>query len=234
MVGSMKKFLLLIMLIFAGSIYAQQLSIHGGGSMLLGFKAPGPWGGLHLGLEIPRDDAISFYGRYTHLFARKTSEENAVGLKSIKFDSFGNPLLAEGDLFLPAATANYAMDYNILEGGTRYYIGNGFDYGWAAYGGSSIMLIFNSVKQKDPSDYNEEFYAVDETFANDRSGSIFSLGFGLAGGVKFSSGRAGTFYLDLGLAYMIFAQGSTDQVSAAQYNPLIFNFALGYRRDILW
>ena len=124
------------------------------------------------------------------------------------------------------------MDYNILEGGTRYYLGNGFDYGFAAYGGSCIMLIFNSVKGK-YDDFDENVYELDE-FSRYNS-TFFSLGFGLGGGVKYSTPRFGTFYFDLNLAYMIFAQSSKDQIPnqvGAMYNPLIFNFNIGWRKDL--
>ena len=232
MVRVMKNFLLIILLFAAGSTSAQQLSVHGGGSMLLGFRSPGPWGGVHIGLEIPRDDAISIYGRFTHQFRALDNERYPVYLDTKQYDQFGNWVLAPGDVMIPQPTGAMSMDYNILEGGTRYYLGNGFDYGWAAYGGSAIMLVFNSVKLKDIDEYNEEYYEVNDSYRPD--GSIFSLGFGLGGGVKFSSGRAGTFYFDLSLAYMIFGQGSSDYVGLDMYNPLIFNFNLGYRRDILW
>ena len=93
------------------------------------------------------------------------------------------------------------------------------------------MLVFNSEKVR-YNDFDQSKYDLD-TYSY-QNGNIFSLGFGLGGGVKFSSGRAGTFYFDLSLAYMIFGQASSDYVSGSMYNPLIFNFNLGYRRDILW
>lgn len=208
------------MLVVTGMVNAQQLSVHAGGSMLLGFTSPGPWGGIHIGLEVPRDDAISIYGRFTHHFrASGDSLGYTLGIPKNPAD----PYINVGSV----AT----MDYNILEGGTRYYIGNGFDYGWAAYGGSCIMLVFNSEKVR-YNDFDQSKYDLDTYSYSD--GNIFSLGFGLGGGVKFSSGRAGTFYFDLNLAYMIFGQASSDFVSGSMYNPLIFNFNLGYRRDILW
>ena len=215
----MKNILVIILIVLSGTLNAQ-VSVNGGASMLVGFANPGPWGGIHVGLEVPRDDAVSFYGRFTHHFRNSG-------------DSIGALLVPKTDVTLPWLTvgSSPSMDYNILEGGTRYYLGNGFDYGFAAYGGSCIMLVFNSVKAKYDG-FDETNYEVDQS--SRYNGSIFSLGFGLGGGVKYSSGRLGTFYFDLNIAYMIFAQGSNTGIYGGLYNPLIFNFNLGWRKDILW
>lgn len=216
----MKNYILLLV-VFISSIAGAQVSINGGASMLLGFSEPGPWGGIHIGVEVPRDDAVSIYGRFTHHF-RRTGD-------SIQQPIFANdPLLVPGVLTINSAPT---MDYNIIEGGTRYYLGNGFDYGFAAYGGSCIMLVFNSVKAKYDG-FDESLYYLDDTYRYE--GTIFSLGLGLGGGMKYSTARFGTYYFDLNLAYMIFAQGSNANIAADLYNPLIFNFNLGWRKDILW
>ncbi len=220
----MKNLVVLVVLFFAGMANAQ-ISVNGGASMLVGFSNPGPWGGVHVGLEVPRDDAVSIYGRFTHHFRR------TIG------DSIPAFIIAKDPLTVPfSQTVNSipSMNYNIIEGGTRYYLGNGFDYGFAAYGGSCIMLIFNSVKG-DYDTFDETLYELDE-FSRYKT-TFFSLGFGLGGGVKYSSGRFGTFYFDLNLAYMIFAQSSNENIPGSVgdiYNPLIFNFNLGWRKDILW
>lgn len=221
------KGLLLFITFLLGVFASGQISISAGGSMLKGFSPDSPYGGFHFGLEFPRDDAISIYGRFTHHFKQNASDS----LPSIVYakDAFSpNPTT-----FPSAITVNAlpSMNYNIIEGGTRYYLGNGFDYGWAGYGGSMVMLIFNKVKAE-YTPFDEALYEVDDSYRPE--GSIFSLGFGLGGGVKYSTAISGTFYFDLSLAYMIFAQGSTNNVYGELYNPLLFNFNLGYRKDILW
>ncbi len=87
------------------------------------------------------------------------------------------------------------------------------------------IRLFSKVKVK-----------FDEPYADitDLNGSIFSLGVGLGGGIKYSTARFGTFYLDLDVAYMIFGQGSQTNVYGRMYNPLIFNFNLGWRKDLIW
>lgn len=212
---------LLVLFVFLAGWCGAQVSINAGTSMLVGFTSPGPWGGFHIGVEVPRDDAVSIYGRYTHHFKR-----------------YGDSLAAyavpiDPGSFLPTQSVMTApsMNYNIIEGGTRYYLGNGFDYGFAAYGGSCLMLIFNTVKAKTEA-FDESLYKLDESSRYE--GSIFSLAFGLGGGVKYSTVRFGTYYLDLNLAYMIFGQPNNANIYGNLYNPLIFNFNLGWRKDILW
>lgn len=226
----MKNFAIVIALVISGSLSAQ-VSIHGGASMLVAFGNPSPFGGIHLGLEIPRDDAVSIFGRYTHHFKQKgeTIDAWVIAKDETNIPPTGYSLLIE---------AVPTMNYHIIEGGTRYYLGNGFDYGFAAYGGTSLMLVFNQVKGT-YSEFNEIDYELDD---NSRvQGSIFSIGFGLGGGVKYSAARMGTFYLDLGVAYMLFSQPSNASVGSAvfseqnrQWSNLIFNFNIGYRKDILW
>lgn len=222
----MKSLILFIALILSITVNAQ-LSISGGGSMLKGFSPDKPYGGFHIGLEIPRDDAVSFYGRYTHHFKQSAKDSIQTYVYAKDWDS-PNPQIFPTTMLINSLPS---MNYNIFEGGTRYYLGDGFDYGWAGYGGSMMMLIFNKVKV-DYAPYNEVNYEIDDNSRMD--GSIFSLGFGLGGGVKYSTAISGTFYFDVNIAYMIFAQASTNGIYGDLYNPLIFGFNLGWRKDIMW
>ena len=218
----MKNIIVIILVLLSSSAFGQ-LSLNAGTSMLVPFKqGVKPYGGFHLGLEIPRDDQMSIYGRFTHHFSQKSQDT---------YNFYAAPI--DPNSFLPyeEVTANPSMNYTMLEGGARYYIGNGFDFGWAGYGGSNLMLIFNKVKGN-YSDYDESVFQLDEFSRVD--GSIFGVGAGLGGGVKYSDARLGTFYFDLNLNYVIFAIPSSSNISSSLYSPLIFNFNLGYRRDILW
>ena len=216
---------IILMLLAFGS--SAQLSISAGTSMLKQFQPTKPWGGFHVSLEIPRDDAISLYGRYTHHFKQDTQDPFTPSDYMIYVEPRDPNSGAIGEFI----GATPSMNYNIIEGGTRYYLGNGFDYGWAAYGGSNFLLAFNKIKvEYDP--YDEAIFQVAE--ASRLDGSIISLGFGLGGGAKYSTATMGTFYLDLNVAYMIFAQGNKNPLFTEMYNPLIFSLNLGYRKDIVW
>lgn len=195
--------------------------------MLKGFGTPGNWGGLHIGLEIPRDDAISIYGRLAHHFARS-------GQDSLPFSAIANDVMTSP--YVITVNGVSRMNYTTLEGGTRYYLGDGYDFGWAAYGGSNLMLIFNGVRNR-YDEFDETLYTLSNT-SGDR-GSIFSLAFGLSGGLKYSFEEIGTLYFDMSLNYVIFGQASNE--AAAQqfqqgglYQPLLFTFNMGFRRDITW
>lgn len=213
----MKNALLLFVLFFVGSASAQ-VSILGGGSMLVGFGSGKPWGGLHIGVEIPKSDAVSFYARYTYHF-RNTERDSSIYGIEVTDPEFGFVSVID-------TKGVTKMDYHIIEGGTRYYIGNGFDYGWGAYGGTSVMLMFNSVKVGfgDP-----QF--KDNT---SRNGTVFSIGVGVGGGVKYSMARFGTIFLDASVNYKILNQASQQYVSGELFSNLIFNFNLGVRKDIIW
>lgn len=218
----MKNGLIIMMILIAGAVNAQ-VGISGGGSLMKGFGIPKPWAGLHIGVEIPRDDAISIYGRVTHYFRQK-AQDSIYGSAEAR-DPNTNP-------YLISVSGLPSMNYTVIEGGTRYYLGSGYDFGWAAYGGTNLSLIFNSVKAK-YSDFDEVAYRLSDGI--DRKGSIFSFGVGLSGGVKYSQAGLGTFYMDLGFSYMVFGQASNSLASnQGLYSPLLFNLTLGYRKDILW
>ena len=221
----MKNLIALIAVCLAFSSSAQ-VSINAGGSMLAQFSPNKPWGGFHIGFEVPRDDAVSIYGRFTHHFRNFAQDSLDIFLSPRDINS-----MPPGAPFYPTIGSLPSMNYNIIEGGTRYYLGNGFDYGWAAYGGSNLMLIFNKVKGNHAA-YDEVLYVIEETSRYE--GSIFSFGFGLGGGVKYSSAMAGTFYFDLNASYLIFNQPSVQNIYGGLHSSLLFSFNLGYRRDILW
>ena len=114
----MKNVLLFFVLLFVGSA-SGQVSILGGGSMLVGFGSGKPWGGIHVGVEIPKSDAVSFYARYTYHFRNTERDSSLYGIEVTDPDfGFVNVIDTKGVT---------KMDYHILEGGTRYYIGNGFE-----------------------------------------------------------------------------------------------------------
>lgn len=220
----MKKLLVILVLAMAGNSFAQ-IGVSAGGSMLKGFGKPRPWGGIHFGIEVPRDDAISIYGRVTQHF--KQENQDSISTTVIARDFNTSP-------YTKLVSGISSMNYTVIEGGTRYYLGDGYDFGWAAYGGSNFSLIFNTVKTN-YQDFDETLYEFQD--GSSRKGSIFSLAFGLGGGAKYSLEEVGTFYFDLGLSYILLFQPSNAMAQAqfnsnGLYSPLLFNFNLGFRRDL--
>lgn len=211
-------------LCLTGAVSAQ-VGISAGGSLLKGFGQPKPWGGFHIGVELPRDDQISIYGRISHHF--KQTSEDTVLIPLYAYDVTTEP-------YIKNIGGVSTFNYTIIEGGTRYYLGNGYDFGWAAYGGTNFMLAFNTVKMEFE-EYDEALYELPEDYG--RKGSIVSLGVGLSAGVKYSIAGVGTPYFDMGLSYLILALPSNDlasQEGGAYFSQLLFNFNIGFRKDLLW
>lgn len=215
----------LIVVCLSISVYAQ-IGISGGGSFLKGFSPGKPYGGFHIGLEVPRDDASSFYGRYSYYFPQKYTDSTLVSLEPRDPNT-----LPPGSPYLLNVNGLPTMNYHLLQFGTRYYLGDGYDFGWAGYGGTDVMIAINQVKMK-LAPYDESLYM--QTPETTREGSIFSLGFSLNAGVKYSIPPTGTFYLDAGVGYYLLATASTSNTFGNMYNQLQFMFNLGYRKDILW
>lgn len=218
--GSMRSCFLIIVFLIAGSVSAQ-VSFNAGSSTLKGFGTPEWFTGFHVGVEVPRDDAMSFYGRYTHHFSRSG---DSLGVGAVAKDPTTTPYVVNV-MSVPR------MNYNIFEGGTRYYLGDGFDFGWAGYGGTSFMVVYNKVKTS-YSDFDETKYEVDAS--NNRDGSILALGAGLLGGVKYTMPRVGTFYSDFSVSYLFLGQASTTTTYTGLYSGLFFGINVGYRRDLFW
>lgn len=212
------KNVIVTLLVLIGSTTFAQVSVSVGPSMLLGtISEAKPWAGFHVGVEVPRDDQVTIYGRFTHHFKQYAQDSISTNLTPLDPNDFSFPIV----------NGRTSMNYNILEGGTRYYIGNGFDFGWAAYGGTNIMILINSVKHNF-SNFDESKYKVNN------KGTIFGLGAGLSGGVKYTFPRFGTIYTDVNLNYILLGTSSTPPPSGELFSPLVFNFNIGYRRDLIW
>ncbi len=216
----MKNYFLMIVLLLAGSVSAQ-VSFNAGSSTLKGFGTEKWFTGFHVGMEVPRDDAMSFYGRYTHHFSR-TGDSLAVS--AVAIETTTTP-------YVQTVMSSSTMNYNIFEGGSRYYIGDGFDFGFAGYGGTSFMLVYNKVKTK-YADFDATKYQIDQSTSRD--GAIISLGAGLLGGVKYTVPRIGTFYSDFSLSYLFLGQKSAVATYDGLYSGLLFGINIGYRRDLFW
>lgn len=217
----MKKLLLSAGLILTLTANAQT-GVSGGITMIKGFGVPNLYPGIHLGIEIPRDDEVSFYGRITTTMSNRSDKKYSVNVEAREATTFPNVM-----------SVDYTTKFNYInfEGGTRYYIGNGYDYGWSAYGGSLFMLSVNSIKA-DIASYDESKYQLPSDFT--RKGSIVALNLGLNAGIK-NHFMFGMVYFDMTFAYSLFAIPSNTMASSVggnMFSPLTFAFNLGYRKDI--
>ena len=125
--------LLFFFLLISPSINViSQVSINAGTGFLSGFSSeePGVFVGFHLGGEVPRNNDVTFYGRFSHYLNRRGNEYTSPTYL-IDF-SLHDPITG-----LPPTTINvdsYTLtNMTSIEGGTRYYLGNGFDNGFSIY-----------------------------------------------------------------------------------------------------
>lgn len=218
----MKNLTLLFIAFLICSKAYTQFGINGGASVLLAFGTPKPYVGLHIGAEVPRDDQVSIYGKLS-LYSKQTTDT--------KSQTFAEAI--DMTTTVPAYQTvmyNTSMNYTMIEGGNRFYIGEGYDSGFGAYGGGILLMIFNSVK-REYDEYDESKYRINQN--EPRKGSIFNLGFGLGGGVKNTFPGIGTFYLDANFSYLILSTASNATAQASPfYRPLLFSFNLGFRKDL--
>jgi len=221
MVRNMKKYISIVALIFATFDATSQFGVSGGTSVLKGFGTTAkPFVGIHLGGELPRDDQNSIYARISFYAKQKEQTEGLTYVEAIQPTTFP---------FIQNVSYVNSMNYTILEGGNRYYIGNGYDSGFGGYGGANLMLAFNTVKRT-YGDYDQVLYTLPTNEI--AKGSIFNLGFGLGGGLKYTFAGIGTMYFDANFAYLITSTASNSTASSVSlYAPLLFSFNLGFRKD---
>lgn len=213
--------------IFFSQFSHSQISINAGTSILKGFTTDKSFFGFNLGIEMPRSNDVTFYGRIGHYFPRFDEQVNSTFVTASDFTTIPYQL-----------SVNYQskMNYTTIEGGTRYYLGNDYDNGFSVYGGGNFMLYVNSVKR----DYERQdatgIYSWEDKYqlpANEPDkGKIISVAMGLQGGMKYTIPATGTFYFDVNGQYSIFGQASDNNISTDLYSPLFFTINIGFRKDL--
>ncbi len=201
-----------------GSLTFGQFGITLGPSLLRPFGAQKSFYGMHIGGEYSIDDASTYFGRITVYGNQKDLTPRMASIQEINGGAF--------------SVTDYTIkgNYTAISGGARYYIGDGYETGFAAYGGTTLNLVFNSIKAEYPN-FDESKYILSTGYY--KKGTAFGAGIGLQGGVKYGIEYLGTVYFDLGLDYMLLYQGSNELVGFFPYlSQLLFNFNIGFRKDI--
>lgn len=190
------------------------------------FGAEKKFVGAQLLLEKPVNERNSFYGKVSFYFPQKTTLANQYVADAI------DPSTQPSSINLSTLT-NFSSFSG--EFGRRGYIINPIDYGFSLYGGSTIVVTFNSVKSR-ISSFDQNKYQIYGTDASTLSGkgNVFNLGFGVGGGMKYDL-HFGTFYMDLNFQYD-FLRLPTNNIASLGYqsfgSPLNFTIGVGYRKII--
>lgn len=230
------KLIIAVGLLFVGLTSYGQYSIGGGVSTLFQFGNNKPFGGLHLVAEFPRNNEVTFYVRANYLFKQNVNQ--AVSELDPSYPdviAYGIDPGADPYQVVVPYKFKESFNYFMIDGGTRYYIINGYDEGFALYGGTNIGVVINSVKygyQLD--DYNKEKYTLggfDDQYNRNGQGTVLNLAVGISGGAKYTIPGRGTFYLDFNPALMVFALPSQPDIETTLHKNVIFNFNIGYRRE---
>lgn len=205
--------------------FFSQVGITAGLGTINGFGVKKTFFGFNLGLEYPRSNENTIYGRFAYFIPRNNPDSTNGYASAISTTTFPYTL-----------PRNYIVStgYLTIDGGTRYYLINGYDNGFSVYGGSTIMVCINSVKKK----YDDWSYPYNENdYQNngEEKGSILNLGVGIQGGLKYTLPSLGTIFCDFSGTYLIVRQASNDIVYDSKNYPfnsaILFSFNLGFRKD---
>lgn len=222
------KLIIAVGLLFVGFTSYGQYSIGGGVSTLFQFGNNKPFAGLHLVAEFPRNNEVTFFVRANYLFKQKLDSTIAtVPVTATNINT--NPYTVN----VPY-NSKESYNYFMIDGGTRYYIINGYDEGFSLYGGTSIGVAINSVKYNTRiGDYDKSKYDAgpDSLYNVTGNGVILNLAVGLSGGAKYTIPGRGTFYFDVNPTFMVLGMPSNPDIQSNLYKKLVFTFNIGYRRE---
>ena len=220
----LKIFLFLFFLVHI-VIVTGQYSVNGGISTLKAFGDSKPYIGFHLGGEFPRDNETSFYLKAGFYSKNKLNPEI--------YGSAVLPLqnIDPNDYTYRTVSGESYFNYTTFDGGLRYYLLEGYDSGFALYGGSNVMGVINKAKVK-LDDYDKTKYRLES--GTSLSGSLLNLGVGFNGGAKYTFAGIGSIYADATFDYLLIGIPSNETaktIASNFYSPIIFSFNIGFRKD---
>jgi hypothetical protein len=221
-----KKYLFFILLFsFLASDFFSQISANAGLGTLNGFGVEKTFYGINLGLEYPRSDKNTLFGRISYYIPRNEDDSTLESVYAISTTT--SPYSLQRNFIV-------STGYLTVEGGTRFYLINGYDNGFSVYGGSTVLLCVNNIKKKF-ADWDYPYDEAEYQYNGDSKGTILNLGVGLQGGLKYTIPSIGSIFCDLGGSYLIIRQASNNTVNLSTNYPfnsaLLFTFNLGFRKD---
>lgn len=216
------KSILLIFILTTTLCSFGQISVSAGGSILNNFGSGREFIGFSLGGEYALDDESSYFGRLNFY----------PGVKNRRMDSV---LLQPYDIAQPFAFVNALpkTSYFSLEGGARYYIGDGYEYGFSGYGGYKVSILHCKVKLN-TDEFDETKYRFPDNYGPE--GALLALTVGIGAGIKYSIGTVGTVYLDGSIDYPILSSFTNRSIEYTDYlkSLVFFSLNIGFRKDLYW
>lgn len=229
MVGKMRFLVVLAFSVWSLNGFSQY-SLGGGGSMLFQFGNSKPFGGLHFNFEIPRNNEITFFGRVTYHFNQRAEQD-----LSADYPVYAYGIEPGLDPILVPYTFKESFNYFMIDGGTRYYLINGYDEGFSLYGGTNIGVVLNTIRYDyELGDYDKSKYEVYDSgyeYVRGDKGTVLNLAAGFTGGLKYTLPGRGTFYFDFNPSIMLFGVSSKNSLESTLYHNVVFNFNIGYRKE---
>ena len=221
----MTRLVLIILLLFSFNLSAQY-SITGGINGLKCFGGANSFGGFGLGIEMPKDNEETFYVRMN--FYGKQKLDPIYGQASITLDN-----VDKNDYTIMSVLGDSYLNYTTIDGGTRYYLFDGYDSGFGLYGGSNVIGVINQAKVK-LQDYDQTKYRLPSGLS--LTGTVLSLGVGFNGGAKYTFPGVGAIFLDANIDYLLLMIPSNDVAKMitpkfTNNSPLLFTFNIGFRKD---
>ena len=222
------KYALVVLTMSLFSAVFAQVSISAGTGILNGVGTQKNSFGFNLGLELPRSSDLTFFVRASAFLPNQDSTTRYAYMTAN--DVTTTPYQLE----IPFKVKSHTV---YLEGGTRSYMLNDYDNGFALYGGSVFGIGINTTSAKfSKFDYTKQYeweglYSLPN--ANPTKGSIYYLALGIQGGFKYTIPVRGTLFFDITGTYSVLnlANNSAGENSHT-YSRLNFLFQLGYRRDL--
>jgi hypothetical protein len=228
MADKMKQLFILILVTISFSGYSQ-IGIMGGLAVAKPFGAEETAVGLQFGADVPQSDDFSYFGRVSlYPFGRET-KAGTIGVESI--DGSTGPMevdrLGKTNLYT-------------LSGGIRYYGGEGYEFGFGVYGGTTFTILLGKYSES-VGEYDESKYRIPD-FYNPKA-ALLGGTVGLNGGVKYGIPTIGTVYLDISLDYLLLPEPVNLEtlkfskllfVNPQNLSRIYFGLNIGIRRDILW
>jgi len=222
---NIKSIFFILFFSFLSSEFFSQISANAGLGTINGFGVKKTFVGLNMGLEYPRSNQTTIYGRIAYYVPRNNIDSTQAYASAISTTTFPYTL-----------PRNYTIStgYLTIEGGTRNYLINGYDNGFSVYGGSTILLCVNNIKKKF-ADWNYSYNEADYENYGDSKGTILNLGVGLQGGLKYTFPSIGSIFFDFSGNYLVIRQASNEMIGESTNYPfdsaLLFTFNLGFRKD---